>query len=74
MSVNVMNGLQASFLKCEPTEVFLHGCHTRVSVPVLVNISCAFILDGFACLQGVNPGFTFCLSQFHSGHFGLTIQ
>ena len=49
MSVNVMNGLhekcqsvnQASFLKCEPTEVFLHGCHTRVSVPVLVNISCA---------------------------------
>ena len=36
MSVNVMNGLhekcqsvnQASFLECEPTEVFLHGCHT----------------------------------------------
>ena len=59
MSVNVMNGLhekcqsvnQASFLECEPTEVFLHGCHTRVSVPVLVNISCAFILDGFECLD-----------------------
>ena len=59
MSVNVMNGLhekcqsvnQASFLKCEPTEVFIHGCHTRVSVPVLVNISCAFILDGFECLD-----------------------
>ena len=39
------------FLDCEPTEVFLHGCHTRVSVPVLVNISCAFILDGFECLD-----------------------
>ena len=59
MSVNVMNGLhekcqsvnQASFLECEPAEVFLHGCHTRVSVPVLVNISCAFILDGFECLD-----------------------
>ena len=41
MSVNVMNGLhekcqsvnQASFLECGPTEVFLHDCHTRVSVP-----------------------------------------
>ena len=41
---------QASFLECEPTEVFLHGCHTRVSAPVLVNISCAFILDSFECL------------------------
>ena len=59
MSVNVMNGLhekcqsvnQASFLECEPAEVFLRGCHTRVSVPVLVNISCAFILDGFECLD-----------------------
>ena len=46
MSVNVMNGLhekcqsvnQASFLEREPTKVFLHGCHTRVSVPVLVNM------------------------------------
>ena len=46
MSVNVMNGLhekcqsvnQASFLECEPAEVFLRGCHTRVSVPVLVNL------------------------------------
>ena len=36
MSVNVMNGLhekcqsvnQASFLECEPAEVFLRGCHT----------------------------------------------
>ena len=40
ISVNVMNGLhckcqsvnQASFLEREPTKVFLHGCHTLVSV------------------------------------------
>ena len=61
MSVNVMNGLhykcqsvnQASFLEREPTKVFLHGCHTLrfVSVPVLVNVSCTFILDGFECLD-----------------------
>ena len=59
MSVNVMNGLhekcqsvnQASFLKCEPTEVFLHGCHTLVCIPVLVNVSGTFILDGFECLD-----------------------
>ena len=35
----------------EPTKVFLHGCHTLVSVPVLVNVSCTFILDGFECLH-----------------------
>ena len=59
MSVNVMNGLhekcqsvnQASFLESEPTKVFLHGCHTLVSVPVLVNVSGTFILDGFECLD-----------------------
>ena len=59
MSVNIMNGLhykcqsvnQASFLEREPTKVFLRGCHTLVSVPVLVNISCAFILDGCECLD-----------------------
>ena len=59
MSVNVMNGLhekcqsvnQTSFLECEPTEVFLHCCHTLVSVPVLVNVSGTFILDGFECLD-----------------------
>ena len=59
MSVNVMNGLhekcqsvnQASFLECEPTKVFLHCCHTLVSVPVLVNVSGTFILDGFECLD-----------------------
>ena len=59
MSVNVMNGLhekcqsvnQTSFLECEPTEVFLHGCYTLVSVPVLVNVSGTFILDGFECLD-----------------------
>ena len=59
MSVNVMNGLhykcqsvnRASFLEREPTKAFLHGCHTLVSVPVLVNVSCTFILDGFECLD-----------------------
>ena len=59
MSVNVMNGLhekcqsvnQASFMEYEPTKVFLHGCHTLVSVPVLVNVSGTFILDGFECLD-----------------------
>ena len=59
MFVNVMNGLhekcqsvnQASFLECEPSEVFLHGCHTLVSVPVLVIVSGTFILDGFECLD-----------------------
>ena len=59
MSVNVMNGLhekcqsvnQTSFLECEPTEVFLHGCYTLVSVQVLVNVSGTFILDGFECLD-----------------------
>ena len=59
MSVNVMNGLhykcqsvnQASFLEREPTKVFLHGCHTLVSVPVLVHVSCTFIVDGFECLD-----------------------
>ena len=59
MSVNVINGLyekcqsvnQASFLECEPTKVFRHGCHTLVSVPVFVNGSCNFILDGFECLD-----------------------
>ena len=59
MSVNVMNGLhdtcqyvnQASFLVCEPTKVFLHSWHTLVCIPVLVNVSGTFILDGFECLD-----------------------
>ena len=59
MSVNAMNLLnykcqivnQASFLEREPTNVFLHGCHTIVYIPVLVNVSCTFILDGFDCLD-----------------------
>ena len=46
MSVNAMNRLnykcqsvnQASFLEREPTKVFLHGCHTLVYVPLLVNV------------------------------------
>ena len=59
MSVNVMNGPhykfqsvnQASFLEREPTKVVLHSGHTLVSVPVLVNVSWTFILDGFECLD-----------------------
>ena len=59
MSVNVMNGLhdkcqsvnQASFLECAPIKAFLRGCHTLVSVPVLVNVSGTCILDGFECLD-----------------------
>ena len=62
MSVNVMNGLhekcqsvnQASFLECEPTEVFLHCCHTLVPVPVLVDVSGTFILSASSVLIRVS--------------------